>query len=168
MVEIREASAADAEAILAYCKQAGGESDNLTFGAEGVSITLEREREHLEACRSSDRNLYLVAVEDGHVVGTGILSSYARPRLMHRGELSLSVSRALWGQHIGTRLMEQLIRFARESARLEILSLEVRSDNTRAIALYRKFGFETIGRFPGFMKIHGEPVSCDLMRLSLL
>lgn len=41
MIEIRKALASDAEAILAYCKAVGAESDNLTFGAEGVSITIE-------------------------------------------------------------------------------------------------------------------------------
>ena len=32
MVEIRRATAADAENILEYCKIIGGENDNLTFG----------------------------------------------------------------------------------------------------------------------------------------
>ena len=60
-----------------------------------------------------------------------------------------------------------MISFARDVAKVEIISLEVRSDNKRAIALYQKFGFETIGTFPGFLKIHGEDVSCDIMRLQL-
>ena len=37
MIEIREAVASNAENILEYCKAVGAESDNLTFGAEGVS-----------------------------------------------------------------------------------------------------------------------------------
>lgn len=41
MLEIRKATASDAEKILEYCKAIGSESDNLTFGAEGVSIPLE-------------------------------------------------------------------------------------------------------------------------------
>ena len=63
--------------------------------------------------------------------------------------------------------MEEIIRFARDTAHAEILSLEVRSDNARAIALYRKFGFETVGTFEGFMKIDGVYVNCDIMRLQL-
>lgn len=73
----------------------------------------------------------------------------------------------MWGNHIGTRLLEQVIDFARNTAKAEILSLEVRSDNARAIALYKKFGFETVGTFPGFLKINGADVSCDFMRLCL-
>ena len=44
MIEIRKATASDAENILEYCKIIGGESDNLTFGSEGVSITVEIEK----------------------------------------------------------------------------------------------------------------------------
>ena len=96
-----------------------------------------------------------------------MLSCGGRPRLAHRGEISISVKKAMWGQHIATRMLEEILRFAREQAKVRILSLEVRSDNARAIGLYRKFGFETVGRFPGFLQIDGEEVSCDLMRLHL-
>lgn len=44
MIEIRKAVPSDAERILDYCKAVGAESDNLTFGAEGVSITPEKKR----------------------------------------------------------------------------------------------------------------------------
>ena len=49
MLEIRKATAFDAEKILEYCQVIGGESDNLTFGAEGVSITIDREKEYLDS-----------------------------------------------------------------------------------------------------------------------
>ena len=42
MVTIRKATAADAEGILECCKVIGGESDNLTFGSEGLSMTVEK------------------------------------------------------------------------------------------------------------------------------
>ena len=167
MAEIRKATAADAEKILEYCKIIGGESDNLTFGPEGVSMTVEREKEYLESIIKSEKQLYLIAVMDGEIVGSGVFSGYAKPRLAHRGEISLSVRKSMWGQHIGTRLMEEIIHFAKYTAKAEIISLEVRSDNERAIALYKKFGFETFGTFKGFMKIEGEYIDCDMMRLCL-
>ena len=167
MAEIRKATPADAESILEYCKCIGGETDNLTFGPEGVPFTVEQEWEFLTSILHSDKQLYLVAVNDGAVVGTATFTGFARPRLAHRGEISISVRKSMWGNHIGTRLLEQVIDFARNTAKAEILSLEVRSDNARAIALYKKFGFETVGTFPGFLKIHGADVSCDFMRLCL-
>ena len=167
MLVIRKASASDAENILDYCKVIGGESDNLTFGAEGVAMTVERERAYLNSILHSDSQLYLVAENDGEIIGTAVFTSFAKPRLAHRAEISLSVKKAMWGNHIGTRFMEKIIDFARNTAGSEIISLEVRSDNERAIALYKKFGFEKIGTFHGFMKINGTDVSCDIMRLDL-
>lgn len=47
----------------------------------------------------------------------------------------------------------------------EIISLEVRSDNERAIKLYKKFGFEKIGIYKGFFKIDEEYIDFELMNL---
>ena len=167
MLEIRKATAFDAENILEYCQVIGGESDNLTFGKEGVSITIDREKEYLDSIFHSDRQLYLVATKDNEIVGTANLSSFEKPRLAHRAEISLSVKKSMWGNHIGTRFMETIIDFAKNTAKIEIISLEVRSDNKRAIALYKKFGFETVGTFCGFMKINDKYVNCDIMHLHL-
>ena len=167
MIEIRRATPDDAEEILECCKLVGGESDNLTFGAEGVAISLEQEKEYLGSILHSSNQLYLVALSDGDVVGTGVFSAFTKPRLAHRGEISISVRKHMWGNHIGSRFLEEIIAFARDTAKAEIISLEVRSDNARAIALYKKFGFETIGTFKGFMKINGSYVDCDYMRLCL-
>lgn len=167
MIEIRKAIASDAENILDYCKAVGAESGNLTFGGEGVSMTPEKESAYLESILNSDKQLYLVAVDHGEIVGTTVFSSFTKARLSHRAEISISVRKALWENHIGTRFMEQIIDFAKNTAKTEIISLEVRSDNERAIALYKKFGFEKVGTFIGYMKIEGTDVSCDIMRLSL-
>ena len=37
MIEIRKATPSDAENIIELCNRVGGETDNLTFGAEGQS-----------------------------------------------------------------------------------------------------------------------------------
>ena len=167
-VTIKKATAEDAEKILEYCKVVGGETDNLTFGSEGVfNMTVEREQEYLVKAYHSDKDLYLIAEYNGEIVGSCHLSTYSKERLSHRAEIGLSVRKDMWGNRIGTQFMERLLEFARNVANIEIISLEVRSDNERAIALYRKFGFETVGSFKGFMKIDGECVDCDIMRLSL-
>ena len=167
MIEIRKAVAADAKNILEYCKIVGAETDNLTFGAEGVSISLEKEQDYLESIFNSAKQLYLVAVCDNRIVGTAVFSSFTKTRLSHRAEISISVRKEMWGKHIGSQFMEKIIDFAKNTAETEIISLEVRSDNERAIALYKRFGFEKVGTFDGYMKIDGIDISCDFMRLSL-
>lgn len=167
MLEIRRAQAADAQMLLDFLRVVGSESDNLSFGAEGVSFTAEQEAAFLESLLHSDKNLMLVAVEDGEILGNASLSAFSKPRLSHRGEISVAVKKSAWGRGLGSRLMAEAISFARQIARLEILTLEVRSDNARAIALYQKFGFEKTGAFPGFMKIGGRMIDFDLMLLRL-
>ena len=167
MAEIRRAKASDAQAILEFCKAVGGESDNLTFDGRGLPVTLEQETEFLKAMEEPDKQFFFVAWEDGEIVGTCSYAGFTRERLAHRGEIAISVRKALWGRHIGSQLMETALAMAKDIAGAEIISLEVRSDNKRAIALYEKFGFEKIGCFKGFLKIQGQWVDCDLMNLYL-
>ena len=47
-------------------------------------------------------------------------------------------------QHIGSRLIEEMIRRAK-SMNLELLTLEVRRSNIAAQGLYEKYGFEVLG-----------------------
>lgn len=162
---IREAAAADAEAMIEYLKAIGGESDNLTFGAEGLPITAESERDYLESVLADKRSTELVAVLGGEIIGDASLTALPR-RMSHRAELGIAVRKAYWGRGVGSMLMEELIAFAEESG-TEIIDLEVRSDNSAAIHLYEKYGFVRFGRSPAYFRIDGEYIDFDLMYLDL-
>ncbi len=62
--------------------------------------------------------------------------------------------------------MTSLIAYAREHG-LELISLEVRSDNAPAIHLYEKYGFRRTGTYPACFKIGNACFDCDLMVLDL-
>ena len=164
---VEQAVPQDAEEILAVLRQAGSETDNLTFGAEGLPMTPEQERDYLEKVARSETNAFFVARLEGRIVGTASFRGMTLARARHRGEMGISVLKEYWGQGVGSRLMEAVIAFARGQAKAEIISLEVRADNTRAQTLYRKYGFEEIGRFPGFFKINGQWIEFLLMNLYL-
>lgn len=166
-VIIRRGKAEDAAAMLDYLRQAGSETDNLTFGGEGLPVTVSQEEEWLRNLEQSDRSACFVAELDGKIVGDASFNMDERARLRHRGELGISVLKTYWNKGIGRLLMEAVICFAREVAGAEIVQLDVRSDNARAIHLYESFGFQKIGHFPGFMKINGEWVDAELMNLYL-
>ena len=52
---IERARPEEAAALLEYLKIVGGETDNLSFGAEGVPLSLEAEQDYLRAqCGSAD------------------------------------------------------------------------------------------------------------------
>lgn len=162
---IEKAKPEDAEAVLAYLKIIGSESDNLTFGAEGVPFTIEDEKTFIQSRFESKRDVLYLVKYNGEIIGNGSINSLSG-RMSHRAELGISVRKDFWGKGVGSMLMMELIAFAKNSS-FEVLSLEVRSDNQRAIHLYEKFGFLRIGTHPGFMKINNELVDYDLMYLPI-
>ena len=89
---IERASSSDARALLAFLKQVGGETDNLSFGAEGLPFSEEEEEAYLLKIQNSRDEIMLVAREKGEIVGTASLSRLPR-RMKHRGELSVCVLR---------------------------------------------------------------------------
>ena len=162
-IEIRQAQVEDAQAILELLKIVGSETDNLSFGEIGITITVEEEREYLFDILNSEKDIFLVAFKDGELVGTANYVTFTQNRMSHRGEIGISIKKSAWGIGIGSMLMEKLLDFAKDTAKVDIVSLEVRSDNQRAINLYKKFGFGTIGCFKGYFKINNELIDFDIM-----
>ena len=162
----REAMGADAEALLLHLNTVGGETDNLSYGRDTFLISPEKEAKFIDRFSKSKTDVMYVAECDGKIVGNAIVERNRTRRYSHRAEISITVLRDFWGQGIGSRLFEMMIDFARKSG-IEILYLEARSDNIRAISLYRKFGFEKIGTYEKFFKIDGEYFDAILMTLCL-
>ncbi|MBR2490558.1 MAG: GNAT family N-acetyltransferase, partial [Ruminiclostridium sp.] len=164
---ITRATPEDAAELLAVLKQVGGESDNLSFGPEGLPFTVEEEGAYLANLQHSATSAFFVAKKDGKIVGNASFMAVNGPRMNHRGELGMSIVRSEWGKGVGTALVEAILDFARNTAGAKIISMEVRSDNTRAIRLCEKYGARKIGTFPGFFQMDGQLIDFDLMYLDL-
>lgn len=165
---LRPAEKEEAGEILAYLNQVGGESDNLLFGENGFQgMPIEAEERFIEEIASAAACVMLIGRIDGEIACVGSLSASARERIAHNGELAISVKRKFWGLGVGTHLLEGLIGFARQCGSIRILHLGVKAENRRAIELYRKLGFQEIGRYPQFFKIRGEYYDEILMNLYL-
>ena len=162
---IERARAEDAAALLDYLKIVGGETENLSFGAEGVPLSLEAEQDYLRSqCESADNVQYLAKM-DGEIIGTASLNRKPR-RMSHRGVFGISLKKAWWGCGAASALAEGVLAFARETG-VQQVNLAVRSDNKRAIALYERLGFRKLCTFPDFFNINGELIDFDFMILSL-
>lgn len=103
-----------------------------------------------ELAQKSSR-AYFVARHSGRVVGyagvmilgdEGHVTNIAVDPASHRGK-------------IGTRLLLALVEAARER-KVRSMTLEVRRANTGAQAMYRKFGFQTVGVRRGYYVETGE------------
>ena len=162
---IERARPEEAAALLDYLKIVGSETDNLSFGAEGVPLDLEAEQDYLRAQYGSTDNAQYFAKVNGEIIGTASLNRKSN-RMSHRGVFGISLKKAWWGSGAASALMEVILAFAKENG-FEQLNLEVRSDNVRAIHLYEKYGFRKLCMFPHFFKINGEYIDFDLMNLEL-
>lgn len=87
----------------------------------------------------------LVATVSGVVVGNLGLTRLTRPRRAHVGEIGMAVRDDWQGKGVGSALMQAALYLADNWLGLRRLELNVYADNERAIALYRKFGFEVEG-----------------------
>ena len=162
-VRIRRAVPDDAAAILAYLSRVGGESINLTFGAEGPGIGEEEEREYLTRVAASDNSLAIVAVVGDEIVGGLTFDGGRRPRLRHVGEFGISVLQAYAGQGLGRALLEYMLAWAERGGVVRKINLKVRVDNVPAIRLYQRMGWVTEGRTTRDTLIDGEFNDCLLM-----
>ena len=164
-IRIEKAAPSDAAMLLEYLKQVGGETDNLTFGPEGMPFSVEAEAEFISGMENSTDNTMLLAKCDEKIVACASLNRLPR-RMRHRGDFAISVAKEYWNKGIGSQLLNNIIAFAREND-FEIIDLQVRSDNKRAIHLYEKHGFEKIGEHSAFFKIDDENISFYIMCLEL-
>ncbi|WP_042300950.1 ribosomal protein S18-alanine N-acetyltransferase [Paraburkholderia kururiensis] len=80
-----------------------------------------------------------------HVTGTLLGYCVLMPVVDELHVLNLCVAPSAQGAGAGLALLREAVRMARNQ-RLEGLLLEVRPSNHRAIRLYERFGFKSIGR----------------------
>ncbi len=99
-----------------------------------------------DSCAPGKSDLGLVAEIDGVVAGTAGLHPVGPAlRRRHVMMLGISIARDAQGKGVGKALMAALVDYADRWAGVLRIELTVYPDNERAIALYRKFGFEVEG-----------------------
>jgi ribosomal protein S18 acetylase RimI-like enzyme len=165
-ITYREAKPEDAAALLKHIKTVGGETDNLSYSSETFNISEEKESRFINRFCKSENDIMYVACDGDLIVGNAIVERNRIERYKHRAEITVTVMRDYWGQGIGSKLMQMMIDFA-VSKNIEILYLEVRADNERALSLYKKFGYSEIGVFKRFFKIDNSYFDAVLMELMI-
>lgn len=110
-------------------------------------------------------NPQFVALIGDEVIGWCDISRHFFPSHAHRGNLGMGILPAYRGKGLGRRLIEATLKAAREAgfARVE---LNVYEDNSRAITLYEKVGFEREGIVRRAARIDGRFI--DAIGMALL
>ena len=165
---LRSVEPEDAQLMLQYMKVMLGETPFLLRPPEEFNYTVEEEASVLAGRRDDPRSLMLVAEKDSRIIASADICSHGpKSRLLHRGELGISILKDYWHQGIGSALMERLIAFAEKSG-YEQIELTVESKNRRAINLYMKYGFTVFGTRPHGMKYPDGSYDNDYLMVRML
>lgn len=125
-----------------------GAIQNLHNQPQIAAMTLQvpfQTRAEFEARIAPDPHVRrLVAEIGGKVIGDAGLHLYQRSR-RHAGAIGMAVSEGYQGQGVGTALLAAVLDLADNWYALSRVELEVYVDNTRAIRLYEKHGFDIEG-----------------------
>lgn len=78
-----------------HLKICGAETDNMSYGAEGLQITVEEEAEVLERQLNSNNKIMLLGEVNGVIVGTANYSGSNKKRTSHRGGMGLCVQKKI-------------------------------------------------------------------------
>lgn len=151
---IREAVPDDAEKMIAYLNQVGGESDNLLHGGNEFTVPIEGVKRKLAMSKESENSVVLIALENEQIIARAELDGYYPARIRHRAVFSISVKKEYWNHGIGTEMINRIIEQAKKM-NLSVIELEVISDNERGINLYHKMGFTDIGIYKKYFYVNG-------------
>ena len=118
---------------------------------ERACFSMPWSRESFWEEASQEAAYYLLAIEDGHVVG------YVGVWLLgEEGHITnVAVAPEARRRGVGAALLLALMRLAAERG-ARSMTLEVRPSNEAALALYRKFGFRSVGRRPHYYTDNDE------------
>ena len=151
---IREAVSDDAEMMILYLNQVGGESDYLLHGENEFIVPTEGVKRKLAMSKESENSIVLIALENEQIIARAELEGYYAKRIRHRAKFSISVRKEYWNQGIGTEMINRIVEQAKKM-KLRIIELEVIADNVRGIHLYHKMGFVDIGIYKDYFHVNG-------------
>jgi len=169
VLEIAEADPNDAAAIIDYLKQVGSETDNLSFGEEGISLTVKEEETFLEKRKDleSFNNKLFVGKVDGKIVSVSGVQGSKRKRLNHNVEFSISVLKEFWNLGVGKHMSEHVLNYCRLTKKIHNVTLQVRKDNEYAIKLYKELGFKKVGTLHNVLEVDGTYYDHELYEILL-
>ena len=88
----------------------------------------------------AERTIFLVAEVEGKISGFTRLEGSKLSRFRHKAEFGICISKEYWGLGIGKVLLENVLMWA-DTVGIEKISLTVVQTNTKAIQLYKTYGF---------------------------
>ena len=100
MIEVREVTVKDAKNLLEFSNQVGSETNNLSYGSEGMGPSVAEEEKILVKFQNAKTSYFLLTEGNGQIVGTCNCRSFRKKRLSHRAEIGIAVKKTIGIEHI--------------------------------------------------------------------
>lgn len=157
----------DCKEIIGFLNTVGGESDNLLYGENGFTFTVEDEKKYIDSINNDENCLMILGIIDDRIISISNISSLNGKRFKHNSSFGIAVKKEFWRMGIGSIAMSELIKFARENKVIQNISLGVKADNYGAIKLYENHGFKKVGVHKNYFNVGGKYFDEVLMDLYL-
>ena len=160
--EIRDAVEDDAAEFLALRRRLFAETAFMLWEPAEFNATIEDEQQYIRRLSNRRNSRLLVAASESSLVGFIAAIGGERNRQRHSALLVLGVARDSWSRGIGSRMLGEIVAWA-PSVGLRRLELTVHTTKDRAIALYRRHGFDVEGTRRSSLLVEGRYVDEYLM-----
>jgi RimJ/RimL family protein N-acetyltransferase len=143
-IVVRPAVEADGEALLRLRAACFEETEFMLWEPGEFKDSVDDEERRIARLNGQPNSSCLVGADGDELVGFLNAMGGQVNRLRHCTSLALGVRRSHWGRGVGSALLRRALAWARE-AQLRRVELTVRTDNERALNLYKRFGFQVEG-----------------------
>mgnify|MGYP000259414029 CR=1 FL=1 len=145
VLTLRTATPDDAQALLDHIDAITADGEGMSLSPGEFLLGFKEEVEHLQKMIDNPKSIFLVATIEGEIIANLDFNIGHRKRTAHHGWFGIAILPPWRGLGIGHILLTEMIAWAKNTPGIEKIKLNVLANNPRAIALYKKHGFEQTG-----------------------
>ena len=151
-ITIRQAEIRDAEKLLDCIRMYIAQSPYIPKLEREITLTVEQEKQWIQSFLTHQNSLLLIAEYNGEIIGNIDVTGNQRITMQHTAVIGMGMLNQWRNSGLGSALMQVAIKWAKENPILELLWLQVYTENTSGVSLYQKMGFEKCGVIKNFFK----------------
>ncbi|AOM84189.1 GNAT family N-acetyltransferase [Salisediminibacterium beveridgei] len=154
-MKIREVEVTDTEKLAFLTQKVDESSQYMLWEAGERQIKNENQLKMISSMKEAGNSTLLVAEEDDDLFGYLLAIGGKARRNRHSAYVVVGVLKGFRGKGIGTKLFEQLEKWAL-SNHISRLELTVVTKNEEGLRLYKKSGFDIEGTKRNSLRINGD------------
>ena len=166
-ITIRSAQGTDAEQLLKTVKEYISDSEYIPKTVEEIISTPDQEKEWINSFLQKENSLLMVAEYKNEIIGNLDITGNSRLFMQHTGVIGMGMLSEWRNSGLGTAFMKCAIEWATENPILELLWLQVYTDNILGVSLYKKMNFLENGIIENYFKQNATYYHVLTMSLSV-